>query len=320
MWVKRHKIIETVKQRRQGTMIDKTIKIEDLLEKDPLLDTISAFVCNSNEKEPKKATEKEIRGGWKKYLSYLQEPPWKDGGHQGCEEGMCIRCLTNRYVETAKTIIDKITFDFQNVQIKKAIGDQNGDEEGYFSFDEEEGFIFHDTAKEAQREAMKALFFEAEAAEFDRWGEDVEKICWGKIFQRSKMTDCYEASPEHHADIIADYELRPPLPGDVCPNDITVHCFALSYLQQWREKAKVAISLAEDIEMMSESSDLKKFQLIPEEKLKKLSEALSDLFLLEHEIEREVKKSLSPSWRKNNQDNNPSKLNKCTPKPPWRNG
>jgi len=64
----------------------------------------------------------------------------------------------------------------------------------YFSYDEENGFMIHDTKEEAKDEAMAALEYERENAKGDEWNTDVEAICWGKIVEHVVPT---ESGPEY---------------------------------------------------------------------------------------------------------------------------
>lgn len=72
----------------------------------------------------------------------------------------------------------------------------------YFSYDENEGFVLHETADLARKQAQAGLDSERRAAHSDgEWYDEVKTICWGNITE-------YTAEVTAITDWI-DYILRP---------------------------------------------------------------------------------------------------------------
>ena len=65
----------------------------------------------------------------------------------------------------------------------------------YFSYYPNDGFIFHETEKEAKAECEKAFGYAKDEAGCDGWGENVDDICWGEIRGRVKVTESIMRPP-----------------------------------------------------------------------------------------------------------------------------
>ena len=72
----------------------------------------------------------------------------------------------------------------------------------FFSYDENEGFVLHDTAESAKEAAQLELGIERdEAMKEGEWYDEVQTICWGELTEnivlvkKSKTAWDYELSP-----------------------------------------------------------------------------------------------------------------------------
>lgn len=85
----------------------------------------------------------------------------------------------------------------------------------FFSYDPNVGFQFHATAKEAQADADTILQHYRDEAR-DGWNEDVERLCWGEVVERARITHCRppaEGEP-YEWDEFREYGLAPVRPPD----------------------------------------------------------------------------------------------------------
>jgi len=80
----------------------------------------------------------------------------------------------------------------------------------YFSYDfNGNGFETHKTEEKAKESAQQALDYEKGEAVCDGWGDDVTRICWGKVIETVKVVPGSErkATKDEPFDDYLDYEL-----------------------------------------------------------------------------------------------------------------
>ena len=74
----------------------------------------------------------------------------------------------------------------------------------FFSYDPEDGFVFHDTADCAKQHAQEGINAYRENAH-EGWSEEVSLLCWGEIKQGA--TEIQGEALNDYGDYYADYQL-----------------------------------------------------------------------------------------------------------------
>jgi len=77
----------------------------------------------------------------------------------------------------------------------------------YFCFSSEEGFAVYDTAQEAKSEAMHILECYREEAIGSEWGDGIERVTWGRIYEQASVVAEDKAASGTNVDCYVDFGL-----------------------------------------------------------------------------------------------------------------
>ena len=78
----------------------------------------------------------------------------------------------------------------------------------YFSYDFENGIMFHDTEKAARDRANNCLEATRDYASDDGWDENTDEICWGCVSERAAVISRTDANRSSGFDEIVDYGMK----------------------------------------------------------------------------------------------------------------
>ena len=87
----------------------------------------------------------------------------------------------------------------------------------FFSYDENQGFRYHNTEEAAKSRAEGYLESYSEDASTEGWSDEVDSVCWGEVTQSATKVNVHSPDPEKgestEFDEICDYVLLPELVG-----------------------------------------------------------------------------------------------------------